>query len=89
MSDQVFYDYTSEAGELIYQVVRGPNKSFKQRRPGETLGTWIYNLQGVKPLLYRLPEIIEAVQSGEMVFLAEGEKDSDNLAKLALAATTN
>ena len=46
-------------------------------------------LKGVKPTLYRLPETQAAVQKGEPVFIPEGERDVDNLAKLGLAATTN
>jgi len=36
-----------------------------------------------------LPEVIEAVRKGEIVFVVEGEKDVDNLRKLGLVATTN
>jgi hypothetical protein len=85
---EAVYDYWDIDRKLLYQVVRGQNKDFKQRRPDGN-GGWIWNLQGVKPTLYRLPETIEAVQRGETVFVCEGEKDCNNLAKLGLAATTN
>ena len=65
---EIFYDYTTETGELRYQVVRGPNKSFKQRRP-DGKGGWVYNIDGIKPLLYRLPETLEAIKRGEPVFI--------------------
>jgi 5S rRNA maturation endonuclease (ribonuclease M5) len=88
MSDQVFYDYRDKDGKLSYQVVRDQNKDFKQRRP-DGKGGWINNLKGVNPLLYRLPETIEAVSKGETVYIPEGERDVDNLTRLGLAATTN
>ena len=49
------YDYTDERGELLYQVVRKAPKDFVQRRP-DGKGGWILNLQGFKPVPYRLPE---------------------------------
>ena len=52
------YDYESEFGELLYQGVRFMPKGFSQRRPdGE--GGWIWNLEGVERVPYRLPELIE------------------------------
>lgn len=82
------YDYRDADGKLGWQVVRGQNKEFWQQRP-DGRGGWLKNLQGVKPLLYRLPETLAAVQKGETVFIPEGEKDCNNLARLGLAATTN
>src|SRR5713101_6373374 len=40
------YNYTDEAGTLVYQVVRYSPKAFKQRRPNST-GGWIWKLDGV------------------------------------------
>src|SRR5208283_4574900 len=50
------YDYTDEGGELLYQTVRFDPKDFKQRRP-DGKGDWIWNLKGVRLVLYRLPEL--------------------------------
>lgn len=81
------YDYTDEQGELLYQVCRAMPKKFFQRRPdGE--GGWINNLQDVRRVLYRLPELLAADESAT-VFVCEGEKDVDALRKLGLVATTN
>ncbi|MCX7015282.1 MAG: hypothetical protein NTW86_22460 [Candidatus Sumerlaeota bacterium] len=77
------YDYRDEAGELLYQVVRYVPKNFKQRRPdGE--GGWIWNLHGVRRVLYRLREVLES----PIVFLVEGEKDCENLRDRGFCATT-
>lgn len=82
------YDYTDADGKLLYQVVRFEPKEFKQRRPDGN-GGWLWNIKGVKPVLYRLPEVLRAVREGRAVYIPEGEKDADNLSKLGLTATTN
>lgn len=68
------YDYQDESGNLLYQVVRFEPKDFRQRRP-DGQGGWIWNLDGARRVLYRLPEVI----SSEAVVICEGEKDVDNL----------
>ncbi len=78
------YDYHDERGELIFQTVRYFPKDFRQRRP-DGKGGYTYNLQGISPDLYRLPEVLKSDQ----IFIVEGEKDADNLAKLGIAATTS
>jgi hypothetical protein len=81
------YDYTDEAGCLLYQSVRYEPKDFKQRRRGPGR-EWIWNLNGVPRVLYRLPEIVNAPE--EMtVWIVEGEKDADLLHEHELVATTN
>ena len=82
------YDYTDEAGALLFQVVRFKPKGFAQRRPDGDK-TWVYSLAGVRRLLYRLPEVIAAAAIGKPVYICEGEKDADALAALGLAATCN
>ena len=77
------YNYTDAEGLLLYQVVRMSPKDFRQRRPGNN-GNWIWNLKGVAPVLYHLPDLMAANE----VFIVEGEKDSDALADLGLIATT-
>jgi putative DNA primase/helicase len=51
------YDYSDEAGNLLYQVVRFEPKDFRQRRPDGD-GDWIWNLNGTRRVLYRLPELL-------------------------------
>ncbi len=84
---EAVYDYRDENGKLLYQVLRFPGKRFRQRRP-DGAGGWIYNLKGVKRVLYHLSDVLKAVRNGEMIFIVEGEKDVDNLARLGLIATT-
>ena len=84
------YPYRDAAGELKYEVCRYEPKGFKQRRPDPAAeGKWIWNLQGVDPIPYRLPELITAAKAGETVFIAEGEKDVAALVKNGFVATCN
>lgn len=81
------YNYKDENGKLLYQVCRTADQNFFQRRP-DGKGGWINSLGKVRPVLYKLPELIRAVQCGDTVFIVEGEKDVDSLTRLGLAATT-
>jgi len=80
------YDYLYEADKLLCQTVRFEPKDFRQRRP-DGKGRWKWNLDGVRRLLYRLPNVLAAEQD-DIVFAPEGEKDVDRLAGLGLIATT-
>src|SRR5262249_42890268 len=82
------YDYVSETGDLLYQVVRYEPKTFRQRRPNGT-GGWTWKLEGVWQVPYRLPEVVEAIASGRLVVVVEGEKDADALWALGIPATCN
>ena len=82
------YDYVDEDGNLLFQVVRHDPKGFKQRRP-KAQGGWIWDLKGVQRVLYRLPEVQEAIALEKTVHVVEGEKDADLLASMGLAATTS
>ena len=84
------YDYTDEGGNLLFQCVRYDPKNFRQRRPDpEKSGQWIWNLNGVRRVLYRLAEVKTAMVTGGTIFVAEGEKDCDRLAKEGFVATCN
>ena len=83
---QTTYEYRGADGELLFEVVRLPGHRFFQRRPNGT-GGWIPDLAGVTRVLYRLPELLAS--GDEIVWVAEGEKDVDNLRRCGLAATTN
>ncbi len=79
----VIYDYTDEAGHLLYQVLRTEPKGFFQRRP-DCDGGWI-NKKSKRQVLYHLPEVVEA----PIVFVVEGEKDVETLRGQGFVATTN
>ena len=81
------YDYRDEHGEVLYQVVRFQPKDFRQRRP-DGKGGWTWNLDGVRRVLYRLPELLAAPPDA-LVFIPEGERDTETIRALELVATTN
>ncbi|GAB6035903.1 hypothetical protein JCM15519_04620 [Fundidesulfovibrio butyratiphilus] len=77
------YDYFGADGQLVFQVTRWGPKTFTQRRP-DGQGGWIPSVKGIDLVPYRLPEVLKA----RTVFIVEGEKDADALAKMGLTATT-
>ncbi|MBN2396560.1 MAG: toprim domain-containing protein, partial [Candidatus Atribacteria bacterium] len=79
------YNYKDELGNLLYQVVRFNPKGFSQRRPAGN-NDWIWNMKGVNPVPYHLPEIIQSI---EPVMIVEGEKDVENLRRMGFTATTS
>lgn len=82
------YDYTNASGKLLFQVCRFEPKAFRQRRPDGN-GRWIWNMTGVNRVLYRLPQVIEAVKAEQDIYTPEGEKDCDVLVAIGLCATCN
>lgn len=80
------YDYTDRFGNLIYQVCRFEPKTFRQRRP-DGKGGWLWNLEGVERVLYRLPEIQRP--QNKWVWILEGEKDVETIRSIGMAATCN
>ena len=82
------YPYVDAGGHCRYEVVRFDPKDFRQRRR-DANGDWIWNLHGVQPLPYRLPELIEAIANDNVVFVVEGEKDVHSLTKLGIPSTCN
>jgi hypothetical protein len=82
----IYYDYVGESGELLFQKVRGPNKKFWQRKP-DGKGGWINKLVDTSKVIYRLPQVNEAIASAYTIVAVEGEKDADNLWKIGIPAT--
>lgn len=80
------YSYQDEKGKVLYQAVRLSPKSFRQRQP--TGSGWAWNLEGVRRVLFRLPELLKAPRT-ETIHVVEGEKDVLALVALGLQATTN
>ncbi len=80
------YQYTDEAGNPAFEIVRFEPKDFRVRYKDEN-----GNLCWRKPpkiFPYRLHELLLSTPN-EIVFLVEGEKDVETLRKFRLLATTN
>jgi hypothetical protein len=82
------YPYVSEHGELLFIKVRYEPKDFRVKRP-DGRGGWTFKLGSAPRVLYRLPEVIAAVEAGRPVYVVEGEKDADRLAATGECATCN
>lgn len=78
------YQYHDALGGEVFQVVRLIPKDFRQRHVGAD-GKWVWNMDGVDRVLYRLPQVLKA----ERVAICEGEKDADTAVALGLCGTTN
>jgi 5S rRNA maturation endonuclease (ribonuclease M5) len=84
------YSYTDETGNLLFQVCRTADKQFPQRRPDPTSGSgWRWNLDGVRRVLYRLPQVREAIAQGTTVYVVEGEKDVHAVEHAGATVTCN
>lgn len=92
-STRIVYSYKDEQGKELYRKIRtepglnGKEKSFHSEHTNEKVKI-IYNLQGCRKVLYRLPEVLKGISESKSIFLVEGEKDADKLALYGLVATT-
>lgn len=84
---EAIYDYTDEAGNVLYQNVRFEKKEFRARRFDKE-GREVWNLDGVRRVPYRLAELAKLPAHFDFV-MAEGEKDADTLSKAGLTATNH
>ena len=76
------YDYRDLEGTLLHQVVRGADKSFRQRQPDGD--GWRWKADG-RRVPYRWPELVGA----KTVWIVEGEKDADACWSHGVPATCN
>lgn len=87
---EAVYNYRDEGGDPLFRVVREAPKDFYQERrlPG---GGWTRKVKGVRLVLYRLPELLNARDDrpDDWVFIVEGEKDVESLVALGAVATCN
>ncbi len=83
------YDYRDANENVIFQVIRFQNpKTFRQRKP-DGKGDWIWKMDGVERVLFRLPEILRAVKNDYPIFICEGERDVQEMVHKGLDATCN
>lgn len=64
------YDYTDAAGKTLYQKIKFEPKDFRVSPSGAA---------HLNPVLYRLPDVLRAVEAKGIVWLCEGESDADQL----------
>jgi hypothetical protein len=99
------YPYHDQDGELSFVVERVEylradgghvlkdgkrKKTFRQKRPDPANpGQWLYNVDGVRIVPYRVRELLEAIALDHTIFIVEGERKVDALAAWNVAATCN
>ena len=83
------YPYVDEAGNLLFEVVRGQHKEFSQRRPDPASPSgWRWSLGDTRRVLFHLPHLL-AASAAVPVFIVEGERDVLALEAAGEIATCN
>lgn len=78
---EAIYEYTDELGNVLFEAVRFPGKRFTQRHldpdhPDAKPDGYVYSLDGIRRVPFRLPELLAAVREGKTIYIVEGEKDA-------------
>ena len=83
-------EYQNADGTFVLTEDGKRKKTFRQRRPDpEHPGKWLWNVEGVPVVPYRLPQLMEAIASDHPVLIVEGERKADMLWSWSVAATCN
>lgn len=88
---EMYFEYVDEQGTVLYRVKRVEKPGTpKQHIPEAALGNrWVTGMNGIRPIPYNLPAVINAVSARAPIFITEGEKKAQALIDLGLVATTN
>lgn len=87
------YLYFNPEGKILFKTIRfewvEEGKKHKEIKP-YTLknGKWSLGYKGIERILYKLPDVKEAIENKDIVFFVEGEKCVDILNSLGLNATS-
>ncbi|MGW5312915.1 toprim domain-containing protein [Nocardia thailandica] len=88
------YPYLDADGAVVGEVVRmhaqfegGRGKQFHQRHWNSRTGQM--DKGGFAPIPYQLPQVLDQIADGGVVYVVEGEKDVAAAASAGLVATTN
>lgn len=85
--EPVYYTYTDQEGRPTIRKVRKAGKKFFIE--GLHGSAWLTGMNGHKPELYNVCQVLTAVKQGKAIWLVEGEKDADCLISKKAVATTN
>ena len=81
-------EFQKPDGSFVLKDDGKRDKIFPQKRPDpERPGEWLYNVDGVPPLIYRLLEVMEAIANGHTIVIVEGEAKADLLWSWNVPAT--
>ena len=82
------YEYRDEWGNLLYRKNRyatPSGKTFRIQRHTES--GWAWGIKDTRRVLYRLPELLEAIRLQQTVYVVDGEKDADALWDIGVPGT--
>lgn len=83
-------EYQNPDGSYVLTKEGKRKKSFWQKRPDpDRPDAWLYNVDGVPVLPYRLPQLTEAIGNGHPILIVEGECKVDWLSSWNVPATCN
>jgi hypothetical protein len=80
------FDYCDDEGVVRYQVLRYEPKTFRQRHQNDK-GEWVWNMDGVEALPYRLPDLLASPD--KPIYIVEGEQCAEKLFAMGRLATCN
>ena len=81
-------EFQNPDGTFVVAAGGKHKKTFRQRRPDpERVGGWLWNVDGVPFVPYRLPELIEAIANEQKIFIVEGEAKVELLRSWNIPAT--
>lgn len=87
--EPVYYRYLDADGEVLFAKLRYEPKRFSIKHPVNGSG-WEDGIpKGTPRVIYNLPQVLAAAKMGETIWVVEGEKDCDRLAKEGVTATCN
>lgn len=84
------YPYKDMDGKVLYEIMRrtGKGQPYLTRYKDEN-GEYQYKLpEDVEMVIYNLPEVRQAIEEGNIIWITEGESKADTLNKLGFTATT-
>jgi hypothetical protein len=85
------YTYQKRDGTTAQWVFKTADKQFPQAwpDPAKKHGKAWRKPDGFQHVLYKLPDVVEAIECGATIYVCEGEKDVDSAVKAGLYATCN
>lgn len=86
--EPIYYKYLSDTGEVLFAKLRYEPKRFSIKHPVNGSG-WEDGIGGNQRVLFRLPELKDAIARGETIYVVEGEKDVEKLRIMGVTATCN
>lgn len=86
---EALYHYKAADGDYLYTKVRFEDKDISYVVIDKMNDRYSYSKGERAHVLYRLPELVKAIECRQTIYIVEGEKDVETLRTLGYAATTS